>query len=160
MTKDTKKEKDLYRPCVGICLFNKNGQVFVGERNDAPEAWQMPQGGIDKGEDPKEAALREMMEEIGTNKARLLAQTSDWLYYDLPADLAAKMWKGKYKGQKQLWFAFEFEGRDEDINIQTEHPEFQRWQWVEFEQIVELIVEFKRELYQQVFDSFKDIKQR
>lgn len=150
-----KNKKPLYRPCVGICLFNKAGQVFVAERIDTPEAWQMPQGGIDKKEDPADAALRELGEEIGTHKASILGRTEDWLYYDLPDDLRAKVWKGKYRGQKQIWYAMRFEGTDEDINIQTKHPEFTRWKWVDLAETVDLIVPFKRELYQEIVQQFK-----
>ena len=151
-----KKNKDLpYRPCVGICLLNKDGQVFVAERIDTPGAWQMPQGGIDKGEDPQDAALRELIEEIGTNKGSILARTDDWLFYDLPDDLIGKVWKGKYRGQKQIWFAVRFEGTDSDIDIATKHPEFARWKWVDLEETIDLIVPFKRELYQEIVNQFK-----
>lgn len=152
-----KKKKLPYRPCVGICLFNQQGQVFVAERIDTPDAWQMPQGGIDKGEDPTEAAFRELEEEIGTNKASLITRTDDWLYYDLPDHLIGKVWKGKYRGQKQIWYALRFEGSDDDIDIKTKHPEFSRWKWVELDQIVDLIVPFKRELYQEIVLQFKAI---
>jgi len=153
-----KKKKDLpYRPCVGICLINSDGKVFVAERLDTPDAWQMPQGGIDKGEDPETAALRELEEEIGTNKARFLGRTEGWLTYDLPDDLIGKVWKGKYRGQKQIWYAFAFEGSDSDINIETEHPEFARWQWVELQQIVDLIVPFKRDIYAEIVRQFKKL---
>ncbi|MDV7338160.1 RNA pyrophosphohydrolase [Terasakiella sp. A23] len=153
-----KNKKDLpYRPCVGICVLNKDGQVFVAERLDTPGAWQMPQGGIDKGEDPQDAALRELEEEIGTNKGSILARTEDWLYYDLPDDLIGKVWKGKYRGQKQIWFALRFEGEDKDIDINTKHPEFSRWKWVDLAETVELIVPFKRELYQEIVNQFKGL---
>lgn len=153
-----KKKKDLpYRPCVGICLINSDGKVFVAERLDTPDAWQMPQGGIDKGEDPETAALRELEEEIGTNKARFLGPTEGWLTYDLPDDLIGKVWKGKYRGQKQIWYAFAFEGSDSDIDIETEHPEFARWQWVELQQIVDLIVPFKRDIYAEIVRQFKKL---
>lgn len=154
----SKKKKDLpYRPCVGICLFNDQGQVFVAERIDTPNAWQMPQGGIDKKEDPYDAALRELEEEIGTNKGHILARTDDWLYYDLPDHLIGKVWKGKYRGQKQIWFALKFDGTDDDIDIATKHPEFARWKWVALDEIVELIVPFKRELYQEIVNQFKGL---
>ncbi len=154
MSKKKAQNELSYRPCVGICLFNQDGQVFVAERIDTPGAWQLPQGGIDKGEVPGEAALRELKEEIGTNKATLLGRTDEWLTYDLPDHLIGKVWKGKYRGQKQIWFAYHFDGTDEDINIATEHPEFARWQWVELEQIVELIVPFKRDIYVELVNQF------
>ncbi|SCA55685.1 RNA pyrophosphohydrolase [Candidatus Terasakiella magnetica] len=156
MVKKEKKKRP-YRPCVGICLFNEKGQVFVAERIDTPGAWQMPQGGIDKGEDPHDAALRELEEEIGTNKADYLARTDDWLAYDLPDHLVGKVWKGKYRGQKQIWFAFRFTGEDREINIDTKHPEFARWQWVELEEIVDLIVPFKRDIYVEIVNQFKGL---
>lgn len=142
-----------YRPCAGVLLFNRDGKIFVGERNDAKGAWQMPQGGIDKGEAPAEAALREMLEEIGTNKAEIVAESEGWIRYDLPPDMVGKVWKGKWRGQEQKWFACRFLGSDADINIETDHPEFGRWQWVELAQLVELIVPFKREAYQQIVDE-------
>lgn len=158
MKKKKKSQKLGYRPCVGICLFNKEGQVFVAERIDTPDAWQMPQGGIDKKEDPADAALRELEEEIGTNKAQIIGRTEDWLYYDLPDHLIGKVWKGKYRGQKQIWFAMDFDGTDDDINIQTQHPEFSRWKWVGLDEIVDLIVPFKRDLYQEIVLQFKLLK--
>lgn len=142
-----------YRPCAGVLLFNRDGKIFVGERNDTKGAWQMPQGGIDKGEAPAEAALREMLEEIGTDKAEIVAESEGWIRYDLPPDMVGKVWKGKWRGQEQKWFACRFLGSDADINIETDHPEFGRWQWVELAQLVELIVPFKREAYQQIVDE-------
>lgn len=143
-----------YRPCVGIALFNDHNQVFVAERLDTPGAWQMPQGGIDKGEDPEAAALRELKEEIGTDQASFLRRTDDWLYYDLPDHLVGKVWKGKYRGQKQIWFAFRFTGTDQDIDIATKHPEFSRWKWIDFPAIVDEIVPFKRDIYQEIVNQF------
>jgi len=152
------KKKDLpYRPCVGICLINNKGKVFVAERIDTPGAWQMPQGGINKGEKHQDAALRELEEEIGTNNAVLLDHTDDWLKYDLPDDLIGKVWKGKYRGQKQIWYAFRYKGEDEDINIDTKHPEFARWKWVKMDKIVDLIVPFKRDIYKEIVKQFKDL---
>jgi len=149
------KKKNLpYRACVGIALFNDHNQVFVAERLDTPGAWQLPQGGIDKGEKPKTAALRELEEEIGTNKAQIIAKTDEWLRYDLPDALIGKVWKGKYRGQEQLWFAMRFNGKDEDINIETKHPEFGRWKWVDFATIPDLIVPFKQELYTEIVKQF------
>ena len=144
-----------YRRGVGIVLVNAQGRVFVAERIDAPGAWQMPQGGIDKGERPRAAALRELEEEIGTNKARIIAVTPQWLRYDLPADLQAKVWKGKYRGQEQKWYLMRFTGVDSDINLDGEHPEFAAWKWLPFTHLPRVIVGFKREIYKQVVAAFK-----
>ncbi|MDX1581786.1 MAG: RNA pyrophosphohydrolase [Alphaproteobacteria bacterium] len=147
-----------YRPCVGMMILNRRGQVLVGARIDNPDdAWQMPQGGIDDGEDPKIAAIRELEEEIGTTKVDVVAETSDWLHYDLPPDLQGKMWGGKYRGQKQKWFVMRFNGMDEDINIETEDPEFRDWKWVEIEQLPDLIVPFKRQLYERLVARFRHL---
>jgi putative (di)nucleoside polyphosphate hydrolase len=147
-----------YRPCVGIVLFNQAGQVFVAQRIDNPgPAWQMPQGGIDDGEDPITAAWREMEEEIGTAKAKLLAESRDWLTYDLPADLIPNIWKGRFRGQRQKWFAFRFDGRDKDIKIDTKHAEFSAWKWVDFAKVPDLIVPFKRDLYQEIVAEFRHL---
>lgn len=146
-----------YRPCVGILLLNAQGRVFVGRRKDTPDAWQMPQGGIDKGETPVQAALREMEEEIGTSKAEVLAETPDWLRYDLPPELLGKAWKGRYRGQEQKWIACRFTGSDADIDLATEHPEFDAWQWVDIDQLVTLIVPFKREIYTRVVAAFRHL---
>lgn len=138
-----------YRRGVGIMLLNASRQVFVAKRIDMPgDAWQMPQGGIDKGETPVAAAWREMREEIGTDRATLRAESRDWLRYDLPADLVPRLWGGRFRGQEQKWFAFDFTGSDADIDIaQHHHPEFSDWRWVEMDQLPELIVPFKRQLY-------------
>ncbi|WP_085909855.1 RNA pyrophosphohydrolase [Kiloniella majae] len=144
-----------YRPCVGIMLLNQDNNVFVAQRIDNPgEAWQMPQGGIDEGEDPMTAALRELEEETGTAQASLIAESRDWYAYDLPRDLVPKIWKGRYRGQKQKWFVFRFEGQDTDINIETEIPEFSDWKWVEMKSLPDLIVPFKKKLYQQLVEEF------
>lgn len=148
-----------YRPCVGVMLVNTEGRVFVGRRIDTTmEAWQMPQGGIDKGEEPAEAALRELEEETGILPAlvRLEAETPDWLTYDLPPELLGKVWKGKYRGQKQKWFLARFLGRDEQVNIATEHPEFSHWTWLPPEELAERIVPFKRAVYEQVVAALAD----
>ncbi len=147
-----------YRLGVGMVLFNSAGLVFVGRRKDTPEpAWQFPQGGIDKGEDPLQAVWREMHEEIGTDKAQLIGQSCDWLTYDLPPDLAAKSWGGKYRGQKQMWFAFRFVGVDSDIDLETHTPEFSQWKWMELSLVPDVIVPFKRGLYTQVVAEFLTI---
>jgi putative (di)nucleoside polyphosphate hydrolase len=144
-----------YRPCAGIMLVNDDGQVFVARRIDTPgTAWQMPQGGIDKGEDPAEAALRELREEIGTDKAEVIAETADWLRYDLPDHLVGKVWKGKYRGQSQKWFLLRFTGDDADIDIATAHPEFDAWRWMPLAEVPKHIVPFKRDIYHRVVAEF------
>ncbi len=144
-----------YRPGVGIMLLNKASEVFVGQRIDNPaDAWQMPQGGIDEGEDPLVAAWREMKEEIGTDRAELLAESRGWLNYDLPPDLADRIWKGRYRGQRQKWFAFRFAGADSDIRIETAHPEFRAWKWAAMRELPGLIVPFKRKLYADLLLEF------
>ena len=142
-----------YRPGVGIMLINSEDRVFVGQRLDSTlEAWQMPQGGIDKGETPIEAALRELGEETGVapEHVEVLAETEAWLYYDLPDDMIGRIWKGRYCGQRQKWFAMRFLGADSDVNIATEHPEFRAWQWAARSDLDSLIVPFKRALYADV----------
>ena len=140
-----------YRPCVGIMLLNREGKVFVGKRIDQTvEAWQMPQGGIDKGETPKEAVLRELLEEVGTAKADIIAELDDWITYDLPEHLIGVAFHGKYKGQKQKWFALRFTGSDGDIDLTAHEPEFSAFRWVDLKELPELIVPFKRETYKQV----------
>jgi putative (di)nucleoside polyphosphate hydrolase len=147
-----------YRPCVGITLFNRDGKVFVAQRIDNPgPAWQMPQGGIDDDEAPIKAAWREMKEEIGTNKAELVGESRGWLEYDLPHDLVPVIWKGRFRGQRQKWFAFRFEGVDKDIDIETKDPEFSAWKWVDFATVPDLIVPFKRDLYRQVVVEFQHL---
>jgi putative (di)nucleoside polyphosphate hydrolase len=144
-----------YRPCVGIMLINAQGKVFVAKRIDTTsDAWQMPQGGIDDGEDAFAAALRELGEEIGTHNASLIAQNGDWLHYDLPAHLVPKLWGGKYRGQRQLWFCLSFLGDDSEINIATAHPEFCEWQWIDIDRLPDIIVPFKRELYAKLVTEF------
>ncbi len=144
-----------YRPCVGILLLNRAGQVFVAERRDTPGAWQMPQGGIDEGEDPAAAARRELREEIGTDKASILAEAREWLRYDLPPELIPTVWGGRYRGQSQKWFAMRFEGDDADIELDGhEEPEFDAWRWVDPEEVPALIVEFKRPVYERVLGEF------
>ncbi|MBL4804373.1 MAG: RNA pyrophosphohydrolase [Alphaproteobacteria bacterium] len=147
-----------YRPCVGIALFNANGHIFVGERIDTPGAWQMPQGGIDEGEDLETAAFRELAEEAGTDKAEVLRVSESTTRYDLPPRLRNKLWNGMYRGQEQHWIAMRFLGSDSDIDIQAfDPPEFRSWQWVAFEDTLDLIVPFKRDTYRQVIEFFKDL---
>ncbi|WP_323781011.1 RNA pyrophosphohydrolase [Thalassovita sp.] len=148
-----------YRQCVGVMLVNLDGHVFVGQRIDTPTpAWQMPQGGIDKGETPRNAALRELWEETGvpTDLVQVEAETERWLTYDLPHDLVPKIWKGRYRGQQQKWFLTRFQGRDADVNIATEHPEFSQWRWLSPDDLVDNIVPFKREVYAEVLKAFRD----
>jgi len=146
-----------YRPCVGVMLMNAGGDIFVGQRNDRfTEAWQMPQGGVDKGEDPKDAALRELWEETGVTAdlVEVVAETKDWLPYDLPHDVVPNIWKGRYRGQEQKWFLLRFQGRDDQVNIATEQPEFSQWRWQAADQLVAQIVPFKRAVYTRVLDEF------
>ena len=148
-------EQRPYRPCVGIFLLNNDGLVFAGRRIDSrAKAWQMPQGGIDAGESPLQACMREMREEIGTNTAELINQHDDWLYYDIPLPLADRLWQGRYKGQKQKWMALRFTGDDSDIKIATEEPEFCEWKWLSPHDLVDLAVPFKRDVYQNVLAAF------
>ncbi|MGE0669035.1 MAG: RNA pyrophosphohydrolase [Sphingomonadales bacterium] len=147
-----------YRPNVGVILVNRDGLVFVAARLDNPaDAWQMPQGGIDKGEDPRVAAVRELEEEIGTDKVEIVAESEGWYEYDLPAELIGRMWGGKYRGQKQKWFVLRFTGEDGDIELETKHPEFRDWKWVPFETVPDLIVPFKRDLYRELVETFGDV---
>lgn len=144
-----------YRPCVGIMLLNRANEVFVGQRLGAKNlAWQMPQGGIDEGETPEQAALRELEEEVGTAKAEILATSADWLNYEVPAKKRPKGWRGRFRGQRQKWFALRFLGADVDIDIETEHPEFSTWRWVNHKDLPTLIVPFKRAVYLQVLKEF------
>ena len=150
-----------YRPCAGIMLINDAGLIFAGRRIDraggAQEAWQMPQGGIDEGETPAEAAIRELGEEIGIGpeKVAFLAEAPGWIDYDLPPELLGKIWKGRYRGQRQKWFLYRFTGEDGDVNIATEHPEFSAWQWIEADALVASIVPFKRQVYERVVAAFR-----
>ena len=149
-----------YRSNVGIMMVNEKGYVFVGQRLDNNQnAWQMPQGGIDAGEDPETAAYRELLEETGVKKqdVRFVASSSQWLSYDLPEDLIPILWNGKFRGQKQKWFLFKFLGEDGDINIVTEHPEFSKWKWISKENLLKEIVPFKKSVYENVLKEFKNI---
>jgi putative (di)nucleoside polyphosphate hydrolase len=147
-----------FRPGVGIMLLNPLNRVFVARRIDMPsEAWQMPQGGIDPGETPRAAAFRELKEEVGTDKAEMLAESPIWRSYDLPAELIGKLWGGRYRGQTQKWFALRFTGTDADINIATEEPEFLDWKWAELAELPALIVPFKRKLYEELVEEFRPL---
>jgi len=144
-----------YRPAVGIMLLNAQGQVFVARRIDtAVEAWQMPQGGIDGDEEPAAAALRELKEEIGTARARIIAECDDWLSYDLPGELVGKVWGGRYRGQRQKWFVMRFLGTDDEIDLNTQHPEFCAWKWADMADLPDMIVPFKRPIYQELVTRF------
>ena len=158
-----------YRPCVGIMVLSPAGLVWAGHRiaetdsemAGADRLWQMPQGGIDKGEDPLPAALRELYEETGMRSVRLLAEAPDWIRYDLPADLVGIAFKGKYRGQAQKWFAFRFEGDESEIAINPppggHEPEFDRWEWKKMASLPELIVPFKRRVYDEVVAAFRHL---
>lgn len=146
-----------YRPCVGIMLLNADGKVFVGQRLDNTlEAWQMPQGGIDPGEEAEATAIRELGEETGIapEYIEIVARAPEELFYDLPPELIGKIWKGRYRGQRQIWFLARFTGQDTDVNIQTAHPEFRAWKWADRADLPHMIVPFKRSLYRQVLAAF------
>lgn len=155
-----------YRPCVGLCVFNAAGRVFVGQRLGGPEhvdathSWQLPQGGIDPGEAPYEAALRELFEETSIRSVTLLAEIEDWLAYDLPGRVAKDAWKGRYRGQTQKWFALRFTGADAEIDIArpgggAHKPEFCAWRWEEIDRVSELVIPFKRDIYVRVVNEFR-----
>ncbi len=155
-----------YRPCVGIMLLNKQGLVFIGQRrpkrvSDAipsEHLWQMPQGGIDPGENPYQAALRELAEETNVTSISLIAEAPDWYTYDLPVDATKKAWRGRYQGQRQKWFALRFEGEDSEINVAAPsggfRPEFETWRWERMENLARLIIPFKRSVYENVVRDF------
>ncbi|MBT4750157.1 MAG: RNA pyrophosphohydrolase [Rhodospirillaceae bacterium] len=145
-----------YRPCVGIFLINDAGKVLVGRRIGAEaDAWQMPQGGIDAGEEPAEAALRELEEETGTSSARIIGEAAEWVRYDLPNEMIGKIWQGRYRGQRQKWFALRFLGTDDEINpAGVAHPEFDGWQWMDAGDLANNVVAFKREIYAMIVDEF------
>lgn len=158
-----------YRPCVGVMVINRDGLVWAGRRipeenseyDGSPQLWQMPQGGIDKGEEPLEAAWRELYEETGIKTASLLAEAPDWINYDLPAPLIGIGLKGKYRGQTQRWFAFRFEGSDDEVAINPppggHSAEFDAWEWRRMEELPELIVPFKRDVYLKVVEAFRHL---
>ncbi|CUI35070.1 RNA pyrophosphohydrolase [Cognatishimia activa] len=148
-----------YRKNVGVMLVNAENDVFVGQRMDSEvPAWQMPQGGIDKGEAAQTAALRELEEETGVSPdlVTVVAETDGWISYDLPHDIVPKIWKGRYRGQEQKWFLLRFHGADDQINIKVDHQEFSEWRWLPFSELVENIVPFKRSVYEQVVSEFAD----
>jgi putative (di)nucleoside polyphosphate hydrolase len=159
MSDSPKRRSDLpYRPNVGVMLIDRRGLVFVAKRIDQiAESWQMPQGGIDKGETPVEAAFRELKEEIGTNKGVILRELDEWLFYDLPDHLIGVALHGKFRGQKQRWLAMRFTGEDTDIDIATAEPEFSEWRWLAIDELPNMIVPFKRDVYARVISAFGDL---
>jgi len=139
-------------------LMNQDSLVLVAQRIDqAAEAWQMPQGGVDEGETPRQAAIRELNEEIGTKKVKIIGETKEWISYDLPQNLANKVWGGRFRGQTQKWFAMRFLGNDEDINLATENPEFVEWKWTIMENLLNIAASFKRDSYTKVITSFQHL---
>jgi putative (di)nucleoside polyphosphate hydrolase len=157
-----------YRPCVGLMLLNKQGCAFIGRRTEGPEhvdethVWQMPQGGIDPGEDPWLAALRELYEETNVRSAEMLAESKDWYAYDIPRDIVGQAWKGKYRGQTQKWYALRFTGDESEIDVERpgggkHKPEFLEWRWEKLERLPELIIPFKRPVYERVVKEFMEL---
>ena len=149
-----------YRPCVGLMILDAAGRIFAGQRIDGyPDAWQMPQGGIDAGETPRQAALRELTEETGIapDRVEIIRESLEWLPYDLPRHLVPKLWGGRFRGQKQRWFAIRFLGADAEVNIATAEPEFRVWAWMGHEELIRRIVPFKRDTYARVFKEFADL---
>ncbi len=153
------KTKNLpYRKGVGMMIINQRGEIFIGKRIDTKtQGWQMPQGGINIGETPSRAAFREMEEELGTNKGRIIAESKYWYSYDLPDFLVPKLWDGNYKGQMQKWYLIRFTGSEKDINIHTPEPEFNNWRWINVEELPKMVIHFKRKLYDSVLEEFKPL---
>jgi putative (di)nucleoside polyphosphate hydrolase len=155
-----------YRPCVGVMLLNRKGRVFIGRRTEGPEhvdethVWQMPQGGVDADEDPWPAALRELYEETNVSSVEKLAESKTWYSYDIPRNIVGQAWKGKYRGQTQKWFALRFTGKDSEIDVRTpaggHKPEFAEWKWEKLERLPDLVVPFKREVYERVIEDFSE----
>jgi putative (di)nucleoside polyphosphate hydrolase len=154
----TDSESLPYRSCVGVMLVNPAGLIFAGRRIDSTaEAWQMPQGGIDDGEKPRQAALRELWEETGVTAdlVEFVGKTKGWVTYDLPPELLGQVWGGKYRGQRQKWFLLRYLGADAQVNIATGHPEFSQWRWILAADMLAAIVPFKRAVYAEVIDAFR-----
>lgn len=152
----TEADAQFYRPCAGVMLINAEGRIWVGERDDFPGAWQMPQGGIDDGEEPRAAALRELSEETSVSNVAFLAEAPDWLKYDLPPELSGRAWKGRWRGQMQKWFAFRHLGDDAEIDVSgVDSPEFGRWRWVGPDELPRVIVDFKRPVYEALVEIFQ-----
>jgi len=160
----TSSDSSVFRLGVGIMLVNADKKVFVGRRIDqtrqkendiVSKVWQMPQGGIDSGEHLKEALWREMDEEIGCSKGEIIAESKEWYSYDLPLDLQIRLWGGRFQGQKQKWFLVKFLGEEKDINLNTHYPEFSSWKWVDCDELIDIIVPFKKELYKKIVGEFK-----
>ena len=146
-----------YRKCVGLVIINKDNKIFVGKRIDSNlNAWQMPQGGIEPGENPLVAGLREMEEEIGTKNVEYLDEINSWLNYDIPSNLSEKLWNGQYRGQTQKWLAYRFLGKNDEINIKTKNPEFIEWKWILPDKLPEVIVNFKKEMYIKLLKIIKE----
>ena len=146
-----------YRKGVGVFLLNKSKQVWVGKRLDVKNNfWQMPQGGIDTGESEKEAMMRELLEEIGTNNIKIIGISKNWLSYDIPTELVGKIWKGRYLGQSQKWFVCEFLDEDSKINLNFHKPEFCEWRWIKPELLTKVVIPFKKKLYEEILKAFKD----
>ena len=153
-----KKEELPLRTGVGIVLLNDKNKIFVGKRIDNPKKfWQMPQGGVDKNEELLQAAKRELKEETSIKSVELIKELDEWLEYDLPKNLLGKLWKGKYKGQKQKWFIMKFLGNESEINVKTNHPEFFEWKWIELDEITKVVVDFKLNVYKKIKDKVKTI---
>lgn len=155
------RDNSLYRPCVGVVLFNDSKKVFMAQRLDGyrlgwPDSWQFPQGGIDTDEDPKTAALRELKEETGVFHVEIVAEMPEWLHYDLPDNLAEQSWHGKYKGQKQKWFLMKFLGKDFEINLEQVNPEFHTFEWVDINESINRVVPFKMGVYKELVNYFQN----